>query len=84
MMNEENGTPLDSIIETIQSYIKNPKLVTRETLQELLFDIEDLRDSMKEDYSEDDEEVDSEENSQHRGGLTILIGKSMKGGGEHK
>lgn len=41
---EDQGSSLDSAISKIQSYIANPKLVTPQTLQDVLSDLMDLKD----------------------------------------
>ena len=43
MMNETESGGIDSIIDRVQGYIDDPKLVTPETLMELKGELEDLK-----------------------------------------
>ena len=72
---ETNETPLDGLIERVKSYIEEPKLVTKETLQELLSELEDLKSVM--DEEEPEEEMPKEKEGKNPG-LLISIGSIMK------
>lgn len=76
MESQEESTPFDAVISTLKSYIKNPEAVTRETLSNLLVQMEDLKGVV------DGEEVpESEEPEPQESGpsLMIAIGKKKKG-----
>lgn len=82
-MEMEEMNPVDEIISTIDSYIKNPKLVTPETLSELKQQVLDIKMAL--DQEDEPSEMENEykdekpENSkEHGGGLLITIGKAMK------
>lgn len=61
---QTNG--LDSAITKVQSYIANPRLVTPQTLQDLLSDLMDEKDK------ESQEPQESQDGQKH--GLAIMIG----------
>lgn len=71
------GSPLDSIISRLDSYIKNPKLVTPETLSALKSELEDLQPILDGDDREGMEEAPVEEEPKE-GGISIMIGKMKK------
>lgn len=81
---EYEGTPLDGIIQRVQSYIDDPKKITPETLTELKEELEGLKDYM--DGGEDEgSEVEATDEEKPGGegkspGLTIMIGKVAKSG----
>lgn len=80
---EKEGTPFDEILDRVRSYIENLELVTKETLQELLSELEDLQSVMDNEEDEGDEEEDKG-NSHERPSLGMLIGKRSKNGGKHE
>lgn len=43
---EQEGTPLDGIISTVDSFMTDPKAITPETLGQLKMDLEDLKTVM--------------------------------------
>jgi hypothetical protein len=75
MMSEEEGmeggTGIDAIISRVDAYIKNPKMVTPETLSELKGELEDLKSYLDEDAGEDEYE-----GKEKPAGLTIMLGKA--------
>lgn len=73
--NQQEGTPLDDLISRVDSYIKDPKLVTPETLMEMKSELEDLKSYM------DQEESPSGETADHKpeSGVAIMIGNMKKG-----
>ena len=87
MMNEETemseelmGHPIDAIVSRIDDYIKNPKLVTKETLTELRNEVEDLK-AMTDEEEMPTEEKESESSHKGKGadkGLSIIIGMGSK------
>lgn len=40
---DENGSPIDGIISTVDQFISNPKAITPDTLGQLKMDLEDLK-----------------------------------------
>lgn len=88
-------TPLDEIISRVESYIKNPKLVTEETLTEVRDDLVDLKkiidgedtDEMNDTNDTNMEDMKGMEGMEGYGkkmkegkhGLTVIIG-SLRGG----
>ena len=80
MMSEESVEPevneesqgIDGIIETVQSYIQDPSLVTVDTLTQLKSDLEDLKSVL-------DGEDGGEENPGDEGSLSGALMK-MRGG----
>ena len=77
-MIEEEKSPLDSIISRVDSYIKDPAMVTSATLTELKEELLDLKGYMDGESGESLGES-SEEASEHNGkggrkGLSIIIG----------
>lgn len=85
-MNEESEekTPLDSIISRVKSYSENPAMVTKETLGELLGELEDLKSYVDGDDMPEKEMGDMGESEGEDGkpSLVIAIGKHMKKGKE--
>lgn len=76
-------TPMDEAISMVDSYIKNPKLATPETLANLKSMLEDMKPMIDGDDREGmDEPMDSEDDSEEpKGhGLTIVIGQMKKKG----
>lgn len=86
-MDEEDNkmTPMDEAISMVDSYAKNPKLVTPETLLELKGMLEDMKPMLDGDDREGmDEPTEEPEPEKGKGqGLTIMIGE-MKKRGESK
>lgn len=70
-------TPFDDIVEKLDSYIKDPAKVTRETLKEFKSSLLEIREVMDEDYKEDDDEDEDKTKNQS---LVIMIGKAAKKG----
>ena len=68
------GNGIDSIIQAVEEYIANPKMVTPETLTELKEDLIDLKEFLDGDSSEEPMEDDENKPS-----LTISIGKKLRG-----
>lgn len=64
---------IDSIIQTVESYISNPKLVTPQTLESLRDELIDLKSYL----DEGDQPDQSSQPDDNKGGLTIAIGKAM-------
>jgi len=81
-MNEES-TPLDDIISNVDSYIKNPKLVTSETLTKLKSDLEDLKSFLdsEEPIEEEDSGMDMSKDNDSRHGIGVMISVMRKKGG---
>lgn len=83
-MAENEGSPLDAMISTVDSYMRDPKLITPETLGQLKADLIDLKsyvdggpsDSGSDPYAGQANDP-AQDNSGH--GLAITIGK-MRGG----
>lgn len=68
---QDTGTGIDQIIAKVDSYIKDPRLVTPQTLQELKVDLEDLKS-----YLDKEETGEGEPPDQGSpGGLAIIIGQ---------
>lgn len=77
MESEQERTPLDAIIQRVESYIENPKLATKETLSELKDDLVDLKSYMDGDEENMDMEEEKEMSPMPKGkghGLTVIIG----------
>lgn len=72
---EPQGSPLDSMIGRVQQYIANPTSVTRETLQEMLSELQDLKTVV----DVEDEPVDQEIGTESTGGLSGTIDRYMGG-----
>lgn len=74
MMNKETEDKMgiDAIISRVESYVEDPDLVTPETLMELKEELMDLKGYM-------DGEDEMEEPEKEEGGLSIIIGKKMRG-----
>jgi len=77
---EEENSPLDSIIERVDSYIADPSLVDRKTLQDLKEELVDLRSFMDGD-EEAEETVDEEgmDEGDDEPGLVVAIGRARRG-----
>ena len=79
---EQETTPLDSIIQRVESYKEDPKLVTPETMSELLEELVDLK-SFTDGDDPTDTEDDTQDNTQGESpSLVIAIGRKMKKGKE--
>ena len=81
---KEQDAPIgiDDIISRVEGYAADPKLVTAETLGELLGELQDLKsylDGEPESENGDKNEGGGKDNGQ--GSLMISIGRKMKGGG---
>lgn len=75
---QEGGSPLDDLIAKIESYIKDPRLVTPETLTDVKSELMDLKSYM--DGGETADEPTQQDGPPDEGnGLHIVIGK-MRGG----
>jgi hypothetical protein len=70
-MEESGGEPqgIDSIISRVKAYKANPKMVTPETWDELIGELEDLKDYM-------DEGEPEEPTEEKPSGLTVMIGRA--------
>ena len=82
---ETESTPLDGIISRLDEYIKNPKLVTSETLTELKSEIEDLKSVMDGEEpveNESDESMPMEHGKGGQPSIAIVLGNLKKGGGK--
>jgi len=66
---QAEGTPIDAIIARVDSYARDPKLVTPETLMELKAELEDLKTVV------DQEEPTAQPEGE--GGVSVLM-KGMK------
>ena len=71
----EELTPLDSIIQRVESYIENPRLATPETLTELRDELLDLKSVT--DSEEEPEGGMMEKPESKRKGLSIIIGEKQ-------
>lgn len=80
MTTENEESPMQSILKRLNSYIADPKLVTKETLMELRDEIEDLSGVMDNDESDGNED-EGKDNPGH-GGLVVMIGKAKRSGKE--
>jgi len=70
--------PFDSVISTIDSYIKNPRLVTPQTLTDLKSEVEQIKTSYESDETGDTtDETPTKDSSPS---LTVMIGKMKHGG----
>jgi len=84
-MNEEEvmENPLDLMISRLDGYIKDPKLITPETLDEFKTELIDLKESMNMEDDEDeydDSSVDQKDKMpMKKPGLIITIGRVGKG-----
>lgn len=67
------GTPLDSCIATVDSFISDPKSITPQTLNQLKMDLEDLKTVMDGEESGPGEGAPSGP-PQANGGLAEMIG----------
>lgn len=76
---ENEMSPLGDIIKRVDSYIKDPKLVTPDTLSELKSELEDLKGFLDSDGNEDGEES-HKVNSTAGPGIMIMLGKVKSGG----
>ena len=70
-----DGTPIDSMIEKVNSYIDDPKLVSRETLTELRDDLIDLKEVVDDEGMND---MDNEHENNGKGGLAVMISVGKK------
>jgi hypothetical protein len=77
---EEEGTPLDSIISRVDSYIKDPKLVTSETLEELKSELVDLKSYLDEGGEKSGEEPMKNMEGKDMGKPSIVIALGKMGG----
>ena len=73
------ASPIDEMIAQVDSYIKDPKLVTGETLTDLKSKLEDLKNYLDSDSSEEPEKP-SEQEMKGRPALSIMIGMHRRGG----
>lgn len=75
----EEMTPIDEIISRVEEYIKNPKMVTSETLQALKDDLLDLKPMLDGDEREGMGEMDEGMKGGHgKPSLVIAIGGMKK------
>ena len=73
---QEGGSPLDDIISKVQSYKSDLKLVTPQTLDDLLSELTDLKSYLDEEETQQGETQDQP----GRKGLTIMIDNAKHGG----
>lgn len=66
---ESESTPMDQILSTLDSYIANPTLATKETLTQLKEQLMSVKEFTDGEVEEESEQVDE------RPGLMISIGK---------
>ena len=70
----EMGSPIDGIISTVDSYMKDPKMVTPETLAELKSELMDLKSFLDDEETQSGESMDTS-----NGGVGSMI-NTMRGG----
>ena len=70
-----NESPIDGIISRVQSYRDDPKLVTPQTMDDVLADLEDLIT-----YLDKEETPGGEQSDESGPGLAIMIGHAKNGG----
>lgn len=68
-MGQEEGTPLDGIISTVDQLMADPKSITPETLGQLRMDLEDLKTVL-----DGGEQEPTEPAAPSSGGLAGMIG----------
>ena len=78
----EGPIGIDDIISRVEGYAADPKLVTAETLTELLGELKDLK-SYLDGGDEPETEPENPGNSNGKPSLMISIGEKMKGGGKY-
>lgn len=72
---QEPGSPIDEIIARVDSYMKDPKMVTPETLMALKNDLMDLKSVLDGDDRAGMDEAPQDSGS-GPGGLSSVIGKA--------
>lgn len=79
---DNEKSPIDDIIARVDSYEKNPRLVTPATLGELKSELMDLKSYLDNEEAEEGQEEGQEGEGQEPGkepGLAIIIGRHMAG-----
>ena len=77
--NLDEQSPLDDLISRVESYIKDPALVSRETLTEMKSELENLKSYMDTEETQEGNPTENGSNGGHKPGLTIVIGHAMGG-----
>ena len=79
----EGPIGIDDIISRVEGYVADPKMVTPETLADLLGELKDLKDYLDGGEAETETPKDAEDTGDHSGkpSLMISIGERMKGRG---
>lgn len=75
----EDKSPLDELVDQVQSYIDDPKLVTPETLEDLKTQLVDLKTVFDSD-EESEEEPEDSHNMETNDKPTIVIALEKKRG----
>lgn len=75
----EDKSPLDELVDQVQSYIDDPKLVTPETLEDLKTQLVDLKTVFDSDEESEEESEDSH-NMETNDRPTIVIALEKKRG----
>lgn len=75
MADEAQGTPLDTIISSVDSFMQNPQAITPEALGQLRADLEDLKSVVDGESAEPEAPAAPPSD----GGMAGMIG-SMRGG----
>ena len=80
---DEEGNPFDSLMDKIDSYIADPSLVNKKTLEDLKGDVEAIRSDVEgSDHDDDEDETRPaliKDSDREKQGLAIIISKVKRG-----
>lgn len=68
---QDSGTPIDSVISTVDTFLSDPKSITPDSLKQLRMDLEDLKTVLD---GEESPEQHAPQQSPSAGGLAGMIG----------